>query len=76
MLVRARRGLPGCRRGSDARIQIGAQVYQQLSQKGEILSSSPYYNVLNPIALRIKGVVDSQYDRPFRFILVHENQAS
>jgi len=54
--------------------QIGAQVYQQLAQKGEILNSSPYYNVLNPIARQIKTVADPQYDRPFRFILVHETQ--
>ncbi|MBV8150129.1 MAG: M48 family metalloprotease [Candidatus Eremiobacteraeota bacterium] len=54
--------------------QIGAQVYQQLAQKGEIINSSPDYNMLNPIAKRIKAVVDSQYDRPFRFILVHESQ--
>ncbi len=54
--------------------QIGAQVYAQLQQKGEVIPSSPYYNVLNPIAIRIKKVVDPQYDRPFHFILVHEKQ--
>jgi len=54
--------------------QIGAQVYQQLQQKGEIIPSSPYYNILNPIAARIKAVVDPQYDRPFHFLLVHEKQ--
>ena len=54
--------------------QVGAQVYEQLQQKGEIIPSSPYYNVLNPIAARIKTVVDPQYDRPFHFILVHEKQ--
>jgi beta-barrel assembly-enhancing protease len=61
-------------RADQAEDQIGAQVYQQLAQKGEILNSSPYYSTLNPIATRIKGVVDRQYDRPFRFILVHETQ--
>lgn len=54
--------------------QIGAQVYQQLEQKGEIIPSSPYYNILNPLAARIKAVVDPQYDRPFHFLLVHEKQ--
>jgi predicted Zn-dependent protease len=54
--------------------RIGAQVYQELSQKGEIIASSPYYSILNPIAKRIKAVVDPQYDRPFRFLLVHEKQ--
>jgi len=54
--------------------QIGQQVYAQLSRRGEIITNSPYYNVLKPIADRIKRVVDSQYDAPFRFILVHEKQ--
>ncbi|MBV8364459.1 MAG: M48 family metallopeptidase [Candidatus Eremiobacteraeota bacterium] len=52
--------------------QIGQQVYAQLARRGEIISSSPYYNILNPIAQRIKRVADPQYDTPFRFILVHE----
>lgn len=55
-------------------LQIGQQEYQQLQQKGEIISSSPYYNILNPIAERIKSVADRQYFVPFRFILVHESQ--
>ena len=54
--------------------QIGQQVYAQLARRGEIISNSPYYNILNPIADRIKRVADSQYDTPFRFILVHEKQ--
>ncbi|MDQ6930222.1 MAG: M48 family metallopeptidase [Candidatus Eremiobacteraeota bacterium] len=52
--------------------QIGAQVYQQLQQKGEILTTSPYYKILNPIAARIASVANPQYDAPFHFILVHE----
>ncbi len=52
--------------------QIGQQFYQQLQQKGEIISSSPYYSVLNPIAQQIKRVADPQYFHPFQFILVHE----
>ena len=53
-------------------LQIGQQVYQQLAKKGEILTNSPYYKVLNPIAARIKRVADPQYFVPFHFILVHE----
>jgi len=53
-------------------LQIGQQEYQQLRQKGEIVTSSPYYNVLNPIARRIKSVADGQYFVPFHFILVDE----
>ncbi|MGH7727340.1 MAG: M48 family metalloprotease [Vulcanimicrobiaceae bacterium] len=53
--------------------QIGAQVYQQLQQKGEIIPrSNPLYNTLDPIAARIASVADPQYDFPFTFILVHE----
>ncbi len=55
-------------------LQIGQQVYQQLAQKGEIISSSPYYTTLNSIASRIKSVADRQYFVPFHFILVHEQQ--
>ena len=54
--------------------QIGAQVYQQLQARGEILTTSPYYATLNPIAARISAVANPQYDAPFHFILVHESQ--
>ncbi len=53
-------------------LQIGQQEYQQLQQKGEIVTNSPYYDVLNPIAQRIARVADSQYFVPFHFILVNE----
>ena len=54
-------------------LQIGQQEYQQLSQKGEIIRSSPYYTILNPIAERIARVADQQYFVPFHFILVNES---
>ncbi len=54
--------------------QIGQQEYQALEQKGEIIRSSPYYAILNPIAQQIKRVADPQYYHPFRFIFVHETQ--
>lgn len=54
--------------------QIGQQEYQQLQQKGEIITNSPYYAILNPIAQRIARVANPQYDFPFHFILVHESQ--
>lgn len=57
----------------DQEQQIGQQVYQQLQQKGEIITSSPYYKILNPIAARIAAVANPQYDAPFHFILVHES---
>ena len=64
---------------ADQETDIGAQVYQQLQQKGEILpSNSPLYQTLDPIASRISAVASPQYvdgnGRPygFHFILVHE----
>src|SRR5579884_4115496 len=53
-------------------LQIGQQEWQQLQQKGEIVTSSPYYNILNPIAKRIASVADKQYFVPFHFYLVNE----
>ena len=54
-------------------LQIGQQEYQQLAQKGEIVQSSPYYTILNPIATRIKRIADPQYFVPFHFIIVNES---
>lgn len=54
-------------------LQIGQQEYQQLQQKGEIIRSSPYYAILNPIAQRIARIADPQYFVPFHFILVNES---
>ena len=52
--------------------QVGQQEYQHLRQQGVIISNSPYYNILNPIAARIERTADPQYDFPFHFILVHD----
>jgi beta-barrel assembly-enhancing protease len=62
----------GTARAADAERQIGAQEYALLQQKGAIVTSSPWYRVLNPIAERIKRVADPQYDYPFHFVLVHD----
>lgn len=53
-------------------LQIGQQEYQQLQQKGEIVTSSPYYSTLNSIAARIAPVANQHYFVPFHFILVNE----
>ncbi len=55
-------------------MQIGQQVYQQLQQKGEIITSSPYYTTLNSIASRIAPIANAHYYVPFHFILVNESQ--
>jgi predicted Zn-dependent protease len=55
--------------------QIGAQVYQDLQAKGELIGrASPLYDTLDPIATRIAAVADPQYEFPFHFFLVHEKQ--
>lgn len=60
---------------TDQEQQIGQQVYTELEQKGEIIPRpNAMYAILDPIAARIKSVADSQYDYPFKFILVHEKQ--
>ena len=57
----------------DQETQIGAQVYAQLQQKGEIIARpNALYDSLDPIAARIKRIADPQYQYPFTFILVHE----
>ncbi len=68
-------GTPAAAQSNDNQVemQIGQQEYQSLQQKGEIISSSPYYAILNPIAQQIKRVADPQYFHPFNFILVHES---
>lgn len=58
----------------DGEAQLGAQVYQQLAGKGEIVMRSPWYAVLNDLAHPIARVADPQYDYPFRFELVNEQQ--
>lgn len=54
--------------------QVGQQEYQTLQQQGVILSQSPYYKILNPIAARIGAIADRQYSFPFHFYLVHMKQ--
>lgn len=54
--------------------QVGQQEYQTLQNQGVILHSSPYYSILNPIAVRIAKIADPQYDFPFHFFLVHMSQ--
>ncbi|MHB8146768.1 MAG: M48 family metallopeptidase [Vulcanimicrobiaceae bacterium] len=54
--------------------QVGQQEYQTLQKQGVILSQSPYYKILNPIAARIANIADKQYSFPFHFYLVHMSQ--
>ena len=55
-------------------MQIGQKEYQTLLQQGKIVTSSPYYKTLDPIAKRISGVANTKYFTPFHFILVNDSQ--
>jgi len=52
--------------------EIGQQVFNALKGKGEIVSSSPLYEPLQPIAAAITRTAQPYYGRPFKFYLVHE----
>ena len=54
-------------------LQVGQQQFRQLQQQGKIVSSSPDYALLNPIAHRIAGVANTKYFAPFHFILVRDS---
>ena len=55
-------------------VSVGQKEYNQLASQGKILSQSPYYRILNPIANRIASVADRNYFRPFHFYLVNDAQ--
>jgi Zn-dependent protease with chaperone function len=58
----------------DEEVQMGQEVYDQLKAKGEIVESSPLYDVLRPMAENISRAAQPQYNHPFKFFLVHEEQ--
>lgn len=53
---------------------MGQEVFNDLKAKGEIVESSPLYNVLQPIADAITRSAQPRYNHPFKFYLVHEEQ--
>lgn len=53
---------------------MGAQVFQQLKEQGEIVSASPLYETLRPISDSITRVIQPQYAYPIHFYIVHEKQ--
>jgi len=59
----------------DVEAQIGARVYAALQSKGELLTTSPLYTMTDPLTAQIKRVADPQYEHPFRFLIVHEEQS-
>jgi predicted Zn-dependent protease len=58
----------------DEEMAMGQEVFNELKAKGEIVQSSPLYDVLNPIAEAITKAAQPRYNHPFKFYLVHEDQ--
>jgi len=58
----------------DEEVQMGQEVFNELKTKGEIVESSPLYDVLKPIADAITRSAQPRYNHPFKFYLVHETQ--
>ena len=65
---------PGQASKQDEELQLGQEVFDELKAKGEIVESSPLYDQLRPIADAITRAAQPQYNHPFKFYLVHENQ--
>ncbi len=59
---------------TDQETELGQEMYKELTNKGEIIESSPLYDTLRPIADSISRVAQSRYSHPFKFYLVHETQ--
>ena len=66
--------LPWQGQNQDDEVQMGQEVFNELKAKGEIVESSPLYDVLNPIANSITKAAQPRYNHPFKFYLVHETQ--
>jgi predicted Zn-dependent protease len=66
------------RAAEDARLddeqQVGQEVFNELKAKGEIVASSPLYELLEPIVVAVTRTAQPRYNHPFRFYLVHESQ--
>lgn len=65
---------PARAQDDDQEAQMGKQLFDELKAKGEIVSSSPLYDTLRPIADGITKVIQPAYGRPIHFYIVHEKQ--
>ena len=61
-------------RSRDAELAIGQEMFNQLKAKGEIVESSPLYDVLLPVIEPIMRTAQPRYPHPFKVYLVHERQ--
>jgi predicted Zn-dependent protease len=58
----------------DEELAIGQEVFKELKAKGEVIESSPLYDVLLPIIDPILRAAQPRYKHPFKVYLVHEPQ--
>jgi predicted Zn-dependent protease len=58
----------------DEEVLMGQEIFNELKAKGEIIESSPLYDILRPITDPIARAAQPQYNHPFKFYLVHESQ--
>jgi beta-barrel assembly-enhancing protease len=58
----------------DPEIEIGEEVFRELKGKGEIVESSPLYDVLMPVIDPILKTAQPRYPHPFKVYIVHEAQ--
>jgi len=64
--------VPAPEPATDAETELGLAVYRQLKEQAEIVSASPLYDTLRPVAEAITRVAQPEYEHPFKFLLVHE----
>src|SRR5262245_24736671 len=58
----------------DEELTVGKEMFAQLKAKGEIIESSPLYDVLMPVIQPIMKAAQPMYEHPFKVYLVHEPQ--
>src|SRR5215471_12279730 len=58
----------------DQESELGQSVFDELKAKGEIIESSPLYDVLLPVIEPIMRTAQPRYNHPFKVYLVHEAQ--
>lgn len=57
---------------TDQETQLGSAVFKELKDDGQIIATSPLYEVLNQITAPIVRVAQPRYEHPFKFVLVHD----
>jgi len=61
-------------KAEDEELAVGQEFFNQLKAKGEIIESSPLYDVLMPVIEPIMKAAQPRYNHPFKVYLVHEPQ--